>query len=134
MVGALIVGSRYAPDGMREKLLGLAGLANFGSIAHILRDAVIPEDPVVRRAGAINTLKQKVGAIRERVEAAQNSESSGMNPTPLKDVEKAADEAMRIISQLEEANSEQSLGGRVATRVIDAVLPAPSIAQCMNEK
>lgn len=134
MVGAVMVGSRYAPDGMREKLFGLAGLANFGSITHTLRDAVMPEDPVVRRAGAINTLKQKIGAIRERVEAAQNSGSSGMNPAPLKDVEKAADEAMSIIGQLEEVNSEQSLGSRVAARVIDTVLPAPSAAQCMNEK
>lgn len=133
-VGALTVGWRYAPDGMREKLLGLAGLANFGSTVHTLRDAVRPEDPVARRASEINTLKQKIGAIRKGVQGVQNSESSGMNPAPLKDVEKAADEAMSIIGQIEEANNDQSLGGRVAARVIDTVLPAPSAAQCTNEK
>jgi len=132
MVGVLTVGWSYAPDGMREKLLGFAGLANFGAITQALRDAVIPESPVARRASSTDALKQKIGAIRAGIAGAQNSGSPEASFVLMEDAEKAADEAVKIIDQLEEANDDQSLGGRVAARVIDAVLPAPPSAQCVE--
>lgn len=134
MIGMLAIGWRYMPDGMRENVLGFAELANFGAIVHALRDAAAPEDPVARRALEIEALKQKVGAIHERVAVAQSTGNSGVTPALLEEIGMVADEAVSIISQLEEANRDQSLGGRVAARVIDAVLPAPYSAQCMDVK
>ena len=133
IAGAMSLGWRYAPGGMREKLLGFADLANVNSVSGILRNVVRPEDPVIRRQAAIEALKEKMGAIQERLETIGNAGTSDAATAFLGDIKKAADEATEIIIQLEEANDEQSLGGRVAARVVDAVLPSPPSPQCVEQ-
>ncbi len=132
MVSIVSIGWRYAPGGMREKLLGFAGLANFSSWTDPLRDAVVPQDPVRRRQSAIHALKEKIGAIQGQVEAIESFGVSESDATFLEGIGKTASEAAELITRLEEANDEQSLGERVAARVIDAVLPPPSVSRCVE--
>lgn len=131
---AVGIGWRYAPPQARERLLGFAGMANRADPARVaqgIREKIAPEDPAARRSALTTALKEKIREIKNNAAGGNNPDQSGAPAgaphMSAASVGRAADEAAIFVSQLEQANQDASVGGQIAQRVLDAILPA---AQC----
>lgn len=126
VIVALIVfigfGLKYAPPDIRVRALKFLNAADGTEIVKNAAKKIMPENPVQKRTELTGELRQKIAEMKTLSGEAEG----GIAP--------AADEALEIVARLQEANSEQSVAGRIAVRILDAVLPAPSGAQCTDVK
>ncbi len=140
MILAVGVGWRYAPQDARQRLLAFIGVANRvrpSGIAQEIKDKIMPEDPVARRAALTAALRQKIAEIQEGAGVEKSADRggapagapvlAGTPDTHAASVGKSADDAAQLVNQLEQANHDASVGGQVVQRVLNAILPA---AQC----
>lgn len=134
MIIAVGIGWRYASPQTRERLLGFIGAAGRTDPAEVTRgikDKIIPEDPALRRAALTAALKQKISEIQsnagvEKVIDRLGAPVSAVAPdAKAARVVNAADEAARLVSQLEQANHDALVGGQIVRLVLNAIIPAP---------
>lgn len=138
MILAVGVGWRYAPPEARERMLGFVGMANRADPARFvqdIKDKITPEDPEVRRAALMETLKQKVQEIKTKAAVGENTDGANASaptsanasapPARAADIASSADEAEQIINKLEQSGGASSAGGQIVQRLIERILPAP---------
>lgn len=138
MIVGVGVGWRYTPPEARERLLGFIGMANRvdpARIAQDIKDKITPEDPAARRTALVGALKQKVQEIKTKAAVGENTDGSSASASApantsasaarAADIASSADEAVQIITQLEQSGGGASAGGQIVQRLIERILPAP---------
>jgi len=127
MILAVGVGWRYAPQDARQRLLqavGVVGRVDPAGIAQGIKNKVMPEDPVARRAALTTELKEKITQMKNIAAGENKGVSSGTANGAVTTIEQAADEAGQLVQQLQEVNKDPSISGQVIQRVLDKILPA----------
>jgi|GEM_PF-2216086 hypothetical protein len=138
------VGWRVAPPDARERILGFVGMARMvarDESARVVRDAkekIVPADPTARRAALTEELKQKLRDIKAATQpesqyapgkdtssADTQNRASAAPDMRAGDIAKAADEASRLLDEIERVGAGASAGGRMAQSLLERILPAP---------
>lgn len=137
MIVLVAAGWRYAPEHLREKLLGAVGIARRGDtmeIKHFIRDVVLPKNPEKRRLALTRELKKNIAELKRRLAAKNNggagisADDSAADASGTK-LGAATDEELigasgEIVKELEDANKDTSTSAVVTERVLDAILPS----------
>ena len=147
MIAVVTLGWRYAPQDVKEKLLGAVGIAargNGAQVKHFIADVVLPQDPAQRRAVLAGELKKNIAELRRRIETDTKEEAaldavgdSGSSATAAggsaekikirtASVRGLISASEGIVKEMENADQGASAGSRVMGRVLDVILPAPA--------
>lgn len=127
----------YASPQTREALLGFIGLASrrdAGEIRRAIGDAVLPDDPIARRAVLAEGLKRSIRELQRRTitdeQGTEAAAAAGFVPDKELAGKTTADilaGAGNAITELEGANKDESAGTKITERILERILPA---AQC----
>lgn len=137
MIVLAAAGWRYVPSGVRAGILGFVGIAaqgNRAEVKHFIQDIVLPKDPQERRAALAGELEKNIAELKRRIGADQGGVTapSDLGVTPdapgaairTASTQELLSAAASMIKELESANKDESLGGKVMGRILDTVLPA----------
>ncbi|OGZ97008.1 MAG: hypothetical protein A3J10_04295 [Candidatus Sungbacteria bacterium RIFCSPLOWO2_02_FULL_54_10] len=134
MLSALaIAGWHYAPPQMRDSLLGLVGMASRRDTAQIRRvigDAVLPEDPITRRAVLAQDIQRSIRELQRRAITETRGADAALAAGLGEDQELAGKTSAEIlagagnaVAALEGANKDTSVGMKITERILERILP-----------
>ena len=135
IIFSVSVGWYYTPNAIREKMVAFVGLAaerNTGEIKNFLADTILPSDPQERREVLIGELKKNIAEIKRWSDpkTAQGGKNTKIKTETTKELLEASEKALE---ELEKSSGDSSVGGVVADKILDAILPSsptPSGKQC----
>lgn len=138
MIVLAAVGWRYVPLGMRAGILAFVGIAaqgNRAEVKHFIQDIALPKDPQERRAVLAGELEKNIAELKRRAESGTGGVAisfdavtiPGASGTAIRtaSAQELLNAAESMVKELESANKDEALGGKVMRRILDTVLPAP---------
>ena len=131
------VGWHYASPQTRETLLGFVGMASrrdTQELRHTIRDAVLPEDPIARRAALAKNIQRSIRELQRREITAERGAETAIAGGFAEDEELSGKTTAEVlagarnaVAELEGANKDTSVGTKITERILERILPA---AQC----
>ena len=143
MIILAVAGWRYVPENVKAVILNTVGIAarrDTDEVKHFIEDVVLPKDPAARRSALTGELEKNIAELQRRIEGDKNGiavsgasapdvggSSAGVPDAKIRAAssEELITAAAGIVKELENANSDTSVGRKAAERILDTVLPAP---------
>lgn len=125
IVSSVSVGWYYAPQNIRERLtafIGLAARRDTGEIKNFFEETVLPQDPKERRGVLIGELRKNIGEIKKRADP--KAKGDGKNNIGVATTQELIEAAEGALGELEKSSGDASVGGAVADKVLDIILPS----------
>ncbi len=124
VIFVIAAGWYYTPSQIRERLsafIGLAARRDTGEIKNFIEDVVLPEDAAERREVLIGELKKNITEIKRRSDP--KAQGSGENKTKAATTGELIEASERALEELEKSSGDASVGGAVADKILEIVLP-----------
>lgn len=138
----LTVGWYYLPINIRDKAAAFLGLAlrrDSGEIKRFVADVALPQEPEKRRKVLLEELKKNVTEIKRRSATALKTSkekdesypdnspdipSSGKTYPTDASTKELITTSEQIIEELEKTISDQSLGRKLTSKILDTIFPS----------